>query len=157
MTLVAEALITWTPMTFYITAAIAHVLVIYGGFVAMQVDPEHNTLLSALIGAAIIGAASFFLKDGGLFVALALGGGTAVVLAGISGGEIVKALIMSALVLATNACLGFFLVPRTPDTLTSETIGGLTRAIMEGGFDEESIESKEADIYGHVPDKDEDE
>jgi len=151
MTLLAEALITWTPMTFYITAAIAHVIVIYGGFAAMQVDPEHNTVLSAIIGAVILGVASFVFKDGGLFAALAVGGGTVVVLAGISGGEVVKALIMSAIVLATNAGLGFFLIPRTPDTLTSESIGGLTRALMEGGFDEEAIETKEADIYGDVP------
>ena len=102
----AKALITWTPETYYVAAAIAHAVVIFLGFRILQVDPEHNSAIGAIIGAAIIGAACYVLKGGELFSALGSIGIIFLVLLAVSGGEALKALLVGVAVIASYGGVG---------------------------------------------------
>ena len=89
-TLFAKALITWTPTTFYVAAAIIQTVVFLAGFRILGVDPEHNTFVGALLGAAIANIVAFFLRDAGLFGILAAGAVHFGLLVAISSGEVLK-------------------------------------------------------------------
>ncbi len=147
----AEALITWTPVTYYVAAAIAHAIIIFVGFRVLQVDPEHNSVIGAVIGAAIIAVACFMLKGGELFSALGSIGIIFMVLLGVSGGEAIKALVVGVAVIGTYGAVGSFIIPRTP--LDLEDIGGLTLVVMEGDFKVEPLEGQEDDLYEHTKSK----
>jgi hypothetical protein len=149
--LAAEALITWTPVTYYVTAAIVHAIIIFAGFRILQVDPEHNSVVGAVIGAAIIAAACFVLKGGELFSALGGIGIIFLVLLGVSGGEAIKAVLVSVAVIGSYGLTGGFLIPRTP--LDLEDIGGLTQVVMTGEFKVVPIEGQEDDLYEHTKEK----
>ena len=148
VSLAAEALITWTPMTYFITVAIVHAIVTFVGFRVLQVDPEHNSILGVIIGAAVIGAAGFFLKDGELFSALGLIGVIFIVQLGVSGGEAIKAIMVGVVCIGAYGAVGTVILPRTP--LTIEDVGGLTQVVMEGEFKVEPVESQEDSLYEHT-------
>ncbi len=138
----AEAAITWTPKTFYIAAAITHTIVYLLGYKLLQTDPEHNTFIGAVIGAAIANFAAFALRDFGLFGILGAGAIHFAILCAISSGEILKSVGVFLLAMGAYAGLSFFLIPRTP--LTIDTIGGVPRVIVSGGLEAEPITEEEA-------------
>lgn len=149
----AKAAITWTPRTFYIAAAIAHTLVFLLGFKLLQTDPEHNTFVGAVFGAAIANLAAFALKGFGLFGVLGAGAVFFAILVAISSGEVLKSVMVFLIAMAVYAGLGFFVTQRTP--LEPANIGGLPQVIMTGGLKAEPITEDQADKLAEpVGDKD---
>lgn len=150
--LLAEALITWTPMTYYVAGGLAHMIVALVGFRVLQVDTENNPFISSLFVAGVSFAAGFFLKDYGL-VGLIIGSAALFgIMLATTAGDAIKSLVLAGVCIATYAGLGNFIVPRTP--LTPGQIGGFTKAFMEG-MDEEAI-AGEDDLYEHTEKKTED-
>jgi hypothetical protein len=141
--LVAEALITWTPTTFYVAAAIIQTIVFLAGFHLLGVDPEHNTFVGALLGAAIANIVAFFLRDAGLFGILAAGAVHFGLLVAISSGEVLKSVMVFAVSMSVYGLMGTFVLPRTP--LNVNDIAGLPRVIMTGGMEAEPITEEEAE------------
>jgi|GEM_PF-2357466 len=139
----AKAAITWTPVTFYVVATVIHTLMILLLFKVLHVDPEHNSFIGALIAALIGNAAVFFLRDFGLFGNLGAAAIYFATLAAVSSGEVLKSLVVFTGALAVYAGLALFLVPRTP--LTAETINGLPKIMITGGFTAEPISEEQAD------------
>lgn len=139
----AEALITWTPVTFYVAAGIIHTIVILAGFHLLGVDPEHNTFVGAILGAAVANIIAFFLRDAGLFGILASGAVLFGLLVAISSGEVLKSVLVFAIALAVYGLMGTFVLPRTE--LHVNDIAGLPRVIMTGGMEAEPITEEEAD------------
>lgn len=142
-TILSEALITWTPVTFYVAAAIIQTLVFLGGFRLLGVDPEHNTFIGALLAAAIANIVAYFLRDAGLFGILATGAVHFGLLVAISSGEVLKAVMVFVVSLAVYGLMGIFVLPRTP--LHVDQIAGLPRVIMTGGMEAEPITEEDAD------------
>lgn len=142
-TLLSEALITWTPVTFYVAAAILQTIVFLGGFHLLGVDPEHNTFIGALLGAGIANVVAFFLRDAGLFGILATGAVHFGLLVAISSGEVLKSVGVFIASLAIYGLMGMFVLPRTP--LHVNDIAGLPRVIMTGGMEAEPITEEEAE------------
>ncbi|MGM0558308.1 MAG: hypothetical protein ACQEVA_18130 [Myxococcota bacterium] len=142
-TLFAKALITWTPTTFYVAAAIIQTVVFLVGFRLLGVDPEHNTFVGALLAAAIANIVAFFLRDAGLFGILTTGAVHFGLLVAVSSGEVLKSVFVFAVSLAVYGLMGTFVLPRTP--LHVDDIAGLPRVIMTGGMEAEPITEEEAD------------
>ena len=142
MPVLAEAAITWTPKTFYIAAAIVHVLVYLVGFKMLQTDPEHNTFIGAVIAAVIANFAAYALSSYGLFGILGAGALHFVLLVAITSGEALKSLVVFFVAMCAYALLGSFITQRTP--LQVEQIGGLPQVIMTGGLEAEPITEEEA-------------
>ena len=140
----AEAAITWTPVTYYVAAGILSCILILLAFRVLQVDPEFNTFVGAAIAAVLMSVAGYFFRDMGLVGIIVSGiavlGGVAMA----SSGDMVKSLIVFGLILALYAGMGTWLVPRTR-TLSVDQVGGLTRVILGGGLEAEPITEKEAD------------
>lgn len=145
--ILAEALITWTPSTYYIATAIIHAILIFVGFRVMQVDPEHNSVIGAVIAAAVIATVGFFAKDYGLIGNLVTGAAIFGILLAITAADAIKSLVMSAIVVASFGLIGNFITSRTP--LTPEELGGLTLVVISGELDAEPLQS-EKDLYEHV-------
>ena len=139
----AEALITWTPLTFYIAAAIVHTILFLVGFRLAGVDPEHNTFVGAVLAAGIANGTAYFLRDFGLFGILASGAVHFAMLVAITSGEVLKSALVFLVAMAAYAGMGFFILPRTP--LDVNKIGGLPRVIMTGGIEPEPITEEEAE------------
>lgn len=139
----AEAAITWTPKTFYIAAAIVHVVVYLVGFKMLQTDPEHNTFIGAVIAAVIANFAAYALSSYGLFGVLGAGALHFVLLVAITSGEALKSLVVFFVAMGAYAILGSFVTQRTP--LEAENIGGIPQVIMTGGLEAEPITEEEAD------------
>jgi len=139
---IAKAAITWTPVTFYVTATIVHTLMILLVFKLLHVDPEHNTFIGAVVAALVGNAAVFFLRDFGLFGNLGAAAVYFATLAAVSSGEVLKSLLVFTAALAVYAGLGMFLTPRTP--LTVEKLGGLPEIMMTGGLTPEPITEEDS-------------
>lgn len=133
----AEAAIDWTPETFYATAAVVHTVIYLLGFRLMQVDPEHNTFVGAVIAAVIANFAAFALSSFGLFGILGAGFIHFAVLAAISSGEVLKSLVVFLVALGAYAGLAQVITERSP--LTVEEIGGIPQAIVTGGLEAEPM------------------
>lgn len=143
VSVLAKAAITWTPLTFYITAAIAHLAVIMLTFKLLHVDPEHNTFVGALVAAAVGNGAVYLLNSFGLFGILGSAAIFFAVLAAVSSGEVLKSLAVFLVLLGVYAALGHFITQRTP--LTVQELGGLPQAVMTGGLTAEPITEKQTD------------
>lgn len=146
-TFLAAAAITWTPLTFYIAVAIVQAIVIVIGFKVLQVDPEHNAFIGALIAVVVIAAAGYLTRNTGLIAVIVTGIALLGMLMLISGADALKSLMLG------SACLGvYFLVaqvviPRTP--LSVDQIGGMTKVMMTGGIADEPFDKEvEKEIYG---------
>ena len=144
--LLAKALITWTPLTYYIAAALAHMVVIVVGFKLLQIDPEHNSILGGLICAGAIAAIAYFTRDEGLvgllITAAAIFGG----LIALSAGDALKSLLIAGLCIGVYIGLGSFVVPRTP--LSYEGVGGFAKA-YKLGLQDEALASEDS-LYQHT-------
>lgn len=145
--ILAEALITWTPMTYYVATAIIHVIMVYAGFRIMQVDPEHNTVIGAALAGVVIAVVGFIAKDYGLIGNLITGAAIFGILMAITAADAIKALIMSAFVVASFGLIGSFITSRTD--LSPKDLGGLTLVVISGELDAEPLQS-EKDLYDHV-------
>ena len=147
--LLADALITWTPLTFYIAAGIVQAILTYLGFKLLQVDPEQNTIIGALVAGAVMAVAGYLTRDmtlvGVLISSSAIFGSLVLV----SSGEALKAIPMTMVCMATYYVLALGLVPRTP--LTHEAIGGLNKVFQQGGLQEEAIESADEKAFYSEP------
>lgn len=139
---IAKAAITWTPLTFYITAAIVHTLAILLLFKMLHVDPEHNSFAGALIAALVGNAAAYFLSDYGLFGNLGAAAVYFATLAAVSSGEVIKSFLVFVATLAIYAGLGLFLFPRTP--LNVDKVGGLPKVVLTGGIAPEPITEEQS-------------
>lgn len=151
--ILAQALHQWTPMTYYAVTCVVHTLVIVVGFKLLQVDPEHNSFIGAFVAAAIIAATGYFLSMQGLMGTLMTGGVAFGILVAVTAGDALKALVVTALCIASYGLMGSFITNRT--TLTVEQIGGLTQVVIRGELDSEPLQSEE-DLYDHVDRKVED-
>ncbi len=138
----AKAAITWTPKTFYIAAGIVQAIVILITFKVLQVDPEHNTFVGAVIGAALCNLGAYALAPHGLFGVLAAGTAFFVMLVAISSGEVLKSAIAFMVLMAAYGGMGLFITHRTP--LKAANIGGLPQVIITGGLKAEPITEKES-------------
>lgn len=141
--LLAKAAITWTPMTFYIVATVIHTLLILIGFKLLHIDPEHNSFVGALLGAALGNAAVYLLGGFGLFGVIGAAAIYFGLLAAISSGEVLKSLIVFLVLMGIYAGMGNFLIPRTP--LTAEKIGGLAQVVISGNLEAEPITEDDAE------------
>lgn len=140
LTLVAEssqALIEWTPTTFYVANGIVHTIVIWVGMQLFGADPEYNTIPAAIAAAAVGNVAAFFLKDFGIVGVISTAGVFVALLLISSGIDIFRTVIVFILVMATYGGLGQFIASRTP--LNAYDIGGVPKVIMTGGFEPEPI------------------
>lgn len=145
--IIAEAAITWTPLTFYVAVALLQAIIIVVGFKVLQVDPEHNAFIGAALAVVVIAAAGYFTRDTGLVAVIVTGVALFGMLMIISGADALKSIIMAA------ACLGaYFLVaqvvlPRTP--LTVDKVGGITKVMTTGGIEDEPFDKEiEKEVYG---------
>lgn len=141
--LLAKAVITWTPVTFYVAAGILHTIIFLVGYRLLGVDPEHNTFVGALLGAAIANIVAYFLRDAGLFGILTSGAVHFGILVAISSGEVLKSVMIFAASMSLYALMGIVVLPRTP--LHVDDIAGLPRVMMTGGIEAEPITEDEAD------------
>lgn len=141
--ILAQSSFSWTPMTYYIVAGLIQTVVILVGFRVMGVDPEHNSFIGALIAAAVINVAAFFLKDQGVVGAMISGLLLFGILAAVSSGEVLKAFFMGIILVASYGAIGMTVVPRTP--LEIDDIGGFTQVVMTGGLEAEPIREEDSD------------
>lgn len=148
--MIAEALITWTPVTFYVAAGIAQAITAYATFKLMGVDPENNTIIGAIIAAVVINLVAYFTRDYGLAGVLGTGAAIFGMLVAVTSGEALRAAFVAALCMGVYAGVGFVVVPRTP--LTADKIGGLPAVMMKGGLEEEPLdEQMEREFYQESP------
>ena len=146
----SKALITWTPSTFYIASGLLQTIVIWVGFRLMQVDPDNNTVIGAIIAGVVINLVAYFTRDYGLAGVLGTGAAIFGILVAVTSGEALKAAMMAAVCMAVYAGLGTVVVPRTP--LTPELIGGLPAVILKGGLEAEPMETAdEKGFYSEPP------
>lgn len=138
--LLAQASLSWTPVTYYVFCGVIQLIAILVGFRLMGVDPEQNGFIGAAIAVVIINVLGFFLRDAGVIGAIIVGGATFAILAGITSGEVLKAFFMTMIVFATYAAAGTILFPRTP--LEVEDVGGYTRILLAGGLEPEPLSEK---------------
>ncbi len=124
--------LTWTVTTFYVAAAVLHLIIILGMFRLLHLEPEYNTFIGAIAAAGISNGAAFFLKDYTLFGVLGTGAIFFAILVAISQADVLKSLYVWAVVMASYAALAFLVVPRSE--LTIEQIGGIPLVIMSGGL-----------------------
>lgn len=156
ISLMAAGGITWTPVTYYVVCAIVHMILIFGGFRLMGVDPEHNGIIGAVIAAVGINVLQYFMRDLGVIGALAVGGATFVALAAVTSGEVLKSFFMFFLVIASYGGIGKVIFPRTP--LEIDDVGGFTRTVLTGGLEPEPITEQDAkDIEKAGGDEEDDE
>lgn len=151
MTLLAEsgeALITWTPETFYLAAALAHAFLIFVGYRILGADPEYNTVTAALTCAAVGNVVAFAARTHGV-VGFTV---TAVAFYGLllltSGVDIFRSLLVFILVLGSYGALGTYIAQKTP--LDAYNIEGVPKVIMTGGFQPEPIERKDGDAVPYL-------
>lgn len=130
--LAQSAGLTWTVATFYIAAAILHLIIILVMFRMLHLEPEYNTFIGAILAAGISNAAAFYLKDFGLFGVLGAGAIYFALLVAISHADVIKSLFVWGVVLASYAGLVFLILPRSE--LTIDKIGGIPQVIMSGGL-----------------------
>lgn len=148
------AAIQWTPAVFYIAMGIVHTVVILIGFRLLQVDPEHNSFIGAVIAGVAINVTAFFVKDLGIIgimIQIAVIFGSLVLIAS---GEVLKAGITALVCVALFGGIAQFLIPRTP--LTEYSIGGFALVIISGGLEAEPITEDDAEALsksGLVPTK----
>ncbi|MBA2661954.1 MAG: hypothetical protein H0U74_06635 [Bradymonadaceae bacterium] len=135
---------SWTVETFYIAAGVVHLVVILLGFRLMHLEPEYNTFIGALMAAVISNGVAYLLKDFGLFGVLGSGATFFVMLVVISHADVLKALIMWAVVLAAYALMAFLIIPRA-DGLNIEQIAGLPQVMMTGGLKAEPFTDESYD------------
>lgn len=148
--ILAEALITWTPVTFYVASGIIHTIVILLSFRLMSVDPEHNTIIGALIAGVVINLVAFFARDYGLMGVLGTGIVIFGILVAITSGEALKAAMAAAICMVVYLGVGTVVIPKTP--LTAEKIGGLPAVMLKGGLEEEPLDGQvEKEFYEESP------
>lgn len=126
----SRALITWTPATFYVAAALLQVPIIYGFFSLMHADSTHNTLSNAVLCAGVGNLIAFTLRHYGIFGVLGTVGAYFLMLVAISGLALFRSMAVLAAVSLFYAGSLFFVVARTP--LTPTDIGGYPRILAEG-------------------------
>ena len=135
------AAITWTPTVFYIAMGIIHTVLILVGFRVMQVDPEHNSFIGAVLAGVAINVTAFFVKDLGvigIMVQIAVIFGSLVL---VSSGEVLKAGVMALICVGLYGGVAQFVIPRTP--LTEFAIGGFSQVIINGGMEAEPIDEEQ--------------
>lgn len=140
----AQSLLTWTPVTFYAACAVVQANVILASFRALNVDPEQNTVIGALVAAAGINVVGYFMRDTALIGVIANIGVTFGALVAISAGEALKAVMVSVLCMGVYWGAGMML-PKTP--LQIDDVGGMTKVIKQGGLQAESLDTQERDLY----------
>jgi hypothetical protein len=143
--LVAEssAMITWTPTTFYVAAAVVHTVVIWFGYQLLGGDREYNNVPSAMAAATVGNVAAYFMRDFGVVGVAGTFGAWFLLLIITSGIDLFRSFVVFILVMLSYWGLGTFIAQRTP--LDAYTIGGVPKMEMTGGFQEEPIESSERD------------
>lgn len=141
--LVAEssAMITWTPTTFYVAAAIVQTVVIWFGYQLLGGDREYNNFPSAMAAAAVGNVIAYFMRDFGVVGVAGTFGAWFLLLFVTSGVDLFRSLVVFVLVMLTYWGLGSFVVQRTP--LDAYAIGGVPKVELTGGFQEEPIERGE--------------
>lgn len=145
LALIAQSLQNMTPVTFYAACAVAQAIVIFVSFRVLNVDPEHNTVIGALIAAAGINAVGYFVRDAtlvGVIVNIAVVFGA---LVAVSAGEALKAVMVTVLCFGVYWGAGTQLLPRT--NLRIDDVGGMTKVIRQGGLQAESLDTQERDLY----------
>ncbi|MFB6262318.1 MAG: hypothetical protein ABEL76_01650 [Bradymonadaceae bacterium] len=135
----SKALITWTPTTFYIAAALFHIPLIYGIYRLTDADPTHNTVLGAVFCAVAGNATAYGLRHLGIFGVLGTIGIYLVLLVAVSGMDFFRSFVVFAALSLFYAGAVKFVVPRTP--LTGATIGGYPRALAMGEVRSQSVGS----------------
>lgn len=141
--LLAASAITWTPVTFYVAAGIVQTILVLIAFRVLQVDVEHNSFIGAAIGVAAFSVVAYFFRDAGVIGAMVTGASIFGMLVFVTSGEALKALMVSALVIASYGLLGNFIVSRTP--LNIDDIAGLPRVVLTGGLEAEPITEEDAE------------
>lgn len=143
--LLAQSFLTWSPVTFYAVCALIQAVVIFVSFRFLNVDPEQNTIIGALIAGAAINIACYLLRDSLLVCVIANIGLTFGALVAISAGEALKAVMVSVLCMSVYWVAGTTILPKTP--LNINDIGGMTKVIRQGGLEAESLDTQERDLY----------
>ncbi len=143
--LIAEAGLSWTPVTFYIAAAVAQLVVILLTFRFIQLSSDYNTFINALFVAAPTNVIAYFTKDLGVVGVLITGVTLFTLLALIARGDMIKSILTWATALAVYWGLAFFVIPETDD-LDIYDVGGIPQVLIEGGLEAETLEREE--VYG---------
>lgn len=140
--LIAEAkpLITWTPTTFYVTAFLFQTIGVYLVGKILGIDAEHNNPIALAICMGIANAVAFFVRDMGVVGILISSATFVVLLLGVSAVDILMTVVGFLVALGIYGVLGGFLIDRTPDTLTAETIGGLPKVVITGEIEAEPVD-----------------
>jgi len=141
--IIAAGGLEWTPITYYVVAAIVQFVLIIVGFRMMGVDPEQNGVIGAVVAAVIINVVQYFVRDTGIVGVMIVGASTFAILAGVTSGEVMKAAFMTVLVIASYGGLGKVIFPRTP--LEMDDVNGFTRVVLTGGLEAEPITTQDAD------------
>lgn len=143
--LFAQSLLSWTPTTFYATCAVVQAVIILVSFRLLNVDPEQNTVVGALMAAAGINIVGYFMRDTTLVGVIANIGITFGALVAISAGEALKSVMVGVLCMGVYWGAGTMLLPKTP--LHIDDVGGMTKVIKQGGLQAESLDTQERDLY----------
>jgi hypothetical protein len=146
-----DALLSWTPETFYLVAALAQAVIIFVGYRLLGADPEHNTVTAALICAALGNVVAFAVRTHGVvgFTVTALGFYGLLLLT--SGVDIFRSLFVFLLVIGSYGALGTYIAKNTP--LDAYDIEGVPKVIMTGGFKPEPLERKDGDTVPYLDEK----
>lgn len=141
--IIAAGGLEWTPVTYYVIAAIMQFILIIVGFRLMGVDPEQNGVIGALVAAVGINVVQYFVRDTGVIGVMIVGATTFGLLAAVTSGEVMKAAFMTTLVIASYGALGTVVFPRTP--LEMDDVNGFTRVVLTGGLEAEPITERQTD------------
>ena len=151
--ILAKAAITWTPLTFYVAVAILQTVVIIAGFKILQIDPEHNAFIGAIIAVVVIAAAGYLTRDTGLVAVIATGVALLGMMMLITGADALKSIMLASICLGTYFVVAQVVLPRTP--LTVDAVGGMTKVMMTGGIADEPFDKEvEKEVYGEGKEED---
>ena len=132
----AKALITWTPLTFYIVAAIIQWPLVSLAFRLLGADTERAGWINALVVAIATGVVGYVTRDMGVLGLLATAGASFGSALFVSAGDAPRSIAVGIACFAVWPALALGVVPRTP--LTHESVGGFSAACFVG-LDEEAF------------------
>lgn len=139
----SKALITWTPVTFYVTAFLFQCIGIYLIGKLLDVDPDHNNPVALAVSLGLANVAAYFLRPYGVLGVLGTGATFIILLLATSAIDVLYAIVGFLVAVGIYGGLAIFLVPRTPLTIDgpdeASNLGGIPKVVYKGGLEPESV------------------
>lgn len=141
--IIADAGLSWTPATFFAAAAVVHLLVILLTFRLLGLPAEYNTFIGAATVAIPLNALSYFMRDIDLLYGfLAQAVLLFVLLAMVARGNVLKAAMAGAIVMASYLGMAKVIIPKSEDMVIAD-LGGITQVLDQGGLEAKGFSEEE--------------